>query len=315
MKEYHADPSSFEQTLRLLDELPASEDVTIHMAGGIYRGPIEIHKHYLTLIGPEDCSAIFSGDLAGAVILDDGERRGTFRSQTVFVDADHFKACNITFANEAGPGEIAAQALALYSDGDDLTYDHCRFLGFQDTLFTAPLPPQELQSGGFRGPKEFSPRRSGRQAYHHCYIEGTVDFIFGGGVCYFKDCDIFSRHRPEHKVGYVTAASTPEKQAYGYVFDSCRFIGDAEPGSVYLGRPWRDYAHVVVMNSYLSAVIHPDHWHDWNKPQAHDTIKYFEYNNSGPGARTDIKWARFLTREEAVRYTEDVVLRDVPMTF
>ncbi|MCR5742543.1 MAG: pectin methylesterase [Lachnospiraceae bacterium] len=283
--------------------------MTIHLEPGIYRGPVTIKRNNVTLMGPTEGTAMFTGDLAGSEILPDGQKRGSFRTQTVFVDADHFKAINITFENSAGPGETASQALAIYSDGDDMYFENCRFLGFQDTVFTAPLPPEELVSGGFRGPKEMAPRRPGRQCFIDCYIEGTVDFIFGGAVSYFKNCEIFSKLRPDDKVGYITAASTPKEQHYGYVFDECTFTGDAKPGSVYLGRPWRNFAHVAVLNSYLGEVIHPDHWHDWNKPDAHSTVKYFEFNNRGPGAATTLPdFARFLSEDEAREYVQDKVL-------
>ena len=36
------------------------------------------------------------------------------------------------------------QAIALYADGDRLVIDSCRLIGHQDTLFTGPLPPKEI---------------------------------------------------------------------------------------------------------------------------------------------------------------------------
>jgi pectin methylesterase-like acyl-CoA thioesterase len=39
--------------------------------------------------------------------------------------------------------------------------------------------------------------------------------------------------------GYVTAASTPLGQKYGYVFFHCTLSSKAAEQTVYLGRPWR----------------------------------------------------------------------------
>ena len=57
--------------------------------------------------------------------------------------------------------------------------------------------------------------------------------------------------------GYITAASTPESQEYGYVFSNCKLISkDCPPNSVYLGRPWRNYAKTVFLECALGNHIH-----------------------------------------------------------
>ena len=91
------------------------------------------------------------------------------------------------------------------------------------------------------------------------------------------------------------------------MFSHCRFTGDAPEGSIYLGRPWRDYARVVILDSELGAHIRPEGWHDWGKEAAHGTVFFAEYGNFGPGAagkRAD--WCHCLTQEEA--YTRRNVL-------
>ena len=79
------------------------------------------------------------------MLEDIGEKRGTFRTPSVFIDADKFYACNLSFWNEAGQGDQVGQALAGYADGDHLVFENCRFDGHQDTLFAAPLPLKEIQ--------------------------------------------------------------------------------------------------------------------------------------------------------------------------
>lgn len=288
-----------------------SEPVTIYIAPGTYRENLTINQHNLTLIGegadPADTVIVF-GHYA-LEMFDDQNKRGTFRSHSVFIDCDHFTATNLTFANDAGPGDKVGQAVAVNADGDFITYKNCRFLGYQDTIFTGPLPPKELQPGGFLGPKQVAPRRPGRQLFENCYIEGTVDFIFGGAAAYFDNCHIHSLAVKEGHSTYYTAASTPEGQKFGYVFNNCKFTGELE-GNTYLGRPWRDFAKTVIMNSYLSESIHPQHWHDWNKPAAHSTMFYAEYNNNGPGS--DLSnipdYVHILSDSEALEYTKDNLL-------
>ena len=41
----------------------------------------------------------------------------------------------------------------------------------------------------------------------------------------------------------------PEGEKYGYVLINCKLTGDAQPETVYLGRPWRDYGRIVY-NTY-----------------------------------------------------------------
>lgn len=284
-------------------------EVTIRIDKGIYKEKMTVKTDNLTLIGeaPEE-TIITYGDYA-LEILEDGEKRGTFRTATLFIDANDFTAKNITFENSAGPGKKVGQALALYVDGDRMTFENCRLLGGQDTLFTAPLPTAAYEKNGFRGPKEFAPRIHGRHLYKKCYICGDVDFIFGGATAYFEECEIFSNNTNQEINGYVTAASTLEEEA-GYVFNRCKFTSDCPPKSVYLGRPWRNYAKVAILNSDIGEHITEEGWDDWGKTDARHSVCFAEFNNTGIGADTKKRptWIKLLTKEEALQYDKDKVL-------
>lgn len=287
------------------------QDVIIHVAPGIYRERLVISQDNVSLIGVDADNTIICFSNGAFDIMKDGDKRGTFRTPSVFVDADNFYAYNITFMNDAGQGDVAGQALAMYADGDHLVFENCRFDGFQDTLFTAPLPLKELQPGGFKGPKEFAPRRHGRHLYRNCYIAGNVDFIFGSATAYFEDCEIFMKNREGSVKGYVTAPSTYEEIKYGYVFNNCHFSSDCPRQSAYLGRPWRNYAKCVILNSQIDGHIKPEGWHDWNKKEAWDTMFFAEYNNIGEGAgtkETRAPFVKFLSDEEAKEYTREQVI-------
>ena len=56
--------------------------------------------------------------------------------------------------------------------------------------------------------------------FENCYLEGHVDFIFGGATCYFERCRIHCL-----RGGYITAASTPDTNRFGYVFYDCEITG------------------------------------------------------------------------------------------
>lgn len=295
--------------------------VVIHIGKGVYREKIVVTRPNVTFLGEGESRrdvVLVYGDY-GREIMPDGIKRGTFRTATVRIDAQDFKASHLTFQNDAGYGYKVGQALALYTDGDRCYIEDCDLIGSQDTLFTAPLPEKEVEPGGFRGPGEFRPRTMTRQMFKNCYLQGDVDFLFGSAIVYFEDCEIFSK-LPEGKelpedpaaevtYGYVTAASTPEAEPFGYVLKNCRLTSDCPAHTVYLGRPWREFAKTVYLNCELGEHIHPLGWKDWGKTHGH--FYYGEYQSFGPGANPDARadFSHQLTEEEAKAYTVENVLK------
>lgn len=288
----------------------------IYVRKGVYQEKLHIVKPRIRLVGENAAQTVISfGDYARK-LTPEGKEYGTFKSYTVLIGGDDFQAEELTFANEAGSGTVVGQALAAYVDADRAVFRRCRFLGSQDTLFTGPLPPSPLKGGAFGGPRDALPKRNIRQYYEDCFIAGDVDFIFGSATAVFKGCEIFSLRRqlpPEEKTpvhGYVTAASTPENAAFGYVFHNCRLTGDAPPRSVYLGRPWRGYAKTAFLNCWLGEHIKPEGWHHW-VPEREETVCYREYGSTGPGAAAPgqrVGWSGVLPDEEAKRYAAQLVL-------
>lgn len=307
------DASTLTEAFSLAATIPAELAVEIHIAAGTYKEKLDLIRDNVSLIGEDASQTIISFDDYALFLMPDELKRGTFRSYTIFLHGDNFTAKNITFANTAGYGPKIGQAVAVYADGARMTFENCRFLGRQDTLFTAPLPPTVIEWGGFRGPRENAPRDNGTHYYKNCYLEGDVDFIFGGATAYFEDCEIRSLARGDNPEGYITAASTPEGNAYGYVFNHCRFTSDCAPETVYLGRPWRNFAKTVIMNSELGAHIKKEGWHDWNKEDARTQAYYAEYQNYGPGAspETRASWTHQLTDAQALDYTKEKVLAEL----
>lgn len=290
---------------------PSGSETVLFIHNGIYKERVTVSVPYVTFSGESKEHTVLTYDLFARMKSPDIGKLGTFRTYSCMIDTHDFTARNMTFENSAGPGVTMGQALALYVDGDRIWFDNCSFLGNQDTLFTAPLPPKEVEPNGFIGPKQFEPRVNGRHYYRNCYIEGDIDFIFGGATAYFEGCEFFSKNTDSPVNSYVTAASTPEGQTYGYVMENCRFTGDCPPHTAYLGRPWREYARTVLLNCQMGEHICPEGWHDWDKPQAHMTAFYGEYNSSGPGASMEKRptWIKRITREELPYYTKEAVLQ------
>ena len=122
-----------------------------------------------------------------------------------------------------------------------------------------------MQGNSFGGPRDNCEKRQLRHYFENCYVKGDVDFIFGSATAVFNKCEIYSNDRKEEVNGYITAASTPEGVKFGYVFIDCKLTSDAEPKSVYLGRPWRDFARTVFINTWMGDHIKDEGWHNWNK--------------------------------------------------
>lgn len=277
--------SSIREALALIMDLPENIPVTLSIAPGVYHEKLEISRSNLTIIGSGSCASdtVITYDDYAFDSMPDGTKRGTFRSYSVFIDANHVHVSNLTIENASGDENTHGQAIALYAEGNQLLFENVRLLGRQDTLFTGPLPPKELQPNGFIGPKQFAERINGLQIYKNCYICGNVDFIFGSATAYFENCIIESlAHNADSQAiqGYVTAPSTPEGQEYGYVFHNCQFISsECADKTCYLSRPWRDYAKAVFIECKLGSHIHPDLFHDWNKPNARAHVLYATYQS------------------------------------
>lgn len=223
-------PEHFSSIGSALAQIPANNTtpVIIEIAPGIYHEKLTINKPYITLRGMGESSAhtVISYDDYALDLMEDGSKRGTFRTYTLFIDTHDITLQHLTIENASGDSATHGQAIALYADGDRLMIDSCRLLGHQDTLFTGPLPEKERQPGGFIGPKQFAPRINGRQYYKNCYICGDIDFIFGSATAYFEHCTLESLLRTKASAqsdalsdtsafpliqGYVTAASTPKR--------------------------------------------------------------------------------------------------------
>lgn len=288
----------------------------LHIAPGIYREKLVLERPHVTLLGESaENTILVYGDHAYD-LMEDGSKRGTFRTASFRIHTHDICAKNLTFQNDSGSGYVVGQALALYVDGDRNSFYNCRLIGSQDTLFTAPLPKKEAQPGGFTGPGQDKPRTMGRQYYENCYIQGDVDFIFGGAVAYYNKCTIFSKQPQQlspdalkyNIYGYITAASTFEDEPYGYVFQDCKLESDCPPATVFLGRPWREFAKTVYLNCEMGEHIRPEGWNDWGKTHGH--FYYAEYCSTGPGASPETRadFSHQLSEEEAKTYTIEKVL-------
>ncbi|MCQ2205029.1 MAG: pectinesterase family protein [Bacteroidales bacterium] len=253
---------------------------TIYVKKGIYEEKIIIpaNKCDITIIGEDAEKTIITwADYAAK------DKMGTFKTWTMRVDGRGIRLENLTIQNTAGR---VGQAVALHIEGDMCEVMNCRLLGDQDTLFC-----------GTNGNREY---------FRNCHIEGTTDFIFGPATVWFETCELLCKAN-----SYITAASTPEEEAFGMVFNNCQIKATAEVDKLFLGRPWRAYSAVVFMNCQLPSCIVPEGWHNWGKAENEKTSRYAEYKSMGEGASplTRVKWSRQLTESQAAEITLDKVMK------
>ncbi|MGB3066051.1 pectinesterase family protein [Sphingobacterium thalpophilum] len=257
----------------------------IYIKSGTYKEVVEIpqNKPLIHLIGEDKETTILTFDNHSGKPKPGGGSYGTADSRSVYIKGDQFIGERLTFANSAGMD--AGQAVALYIDAPRSAFNDCKILGYQDTWY------------GHNGTKSL---------LESCYIEGSVDFMFGGSSTLFSKCQVHSNRTG----GYITAASTPAEQQYGYVFVDCKLTAANNVSEVWLGRPWRPYAKVVFMNTEMGKHIRLQGWHNWGNPENEKTVYYAEYKSSGEGAHINsrVSWSHQLTDAEAERYTKEKVL-------
>lgn len=183
------------------------------------------------------------------------------------MNAPNFMAMHVGFENSAGA--IGHQAVALRVSADKAVFFNCHIDGYQDTLYA----------------------QSHRQYYRDCAISGTIDFIFGDAEAIFQNCNMIVRPPLENQRCIVTAGGrTAENSPSALVFQSCRFTADPEylanPARKpsFLGRPWRAYARVMIMDSHIEDIFAPEGYQEWIGEVFHQTCVMNEYNNAGPGA-------------------------------
>lgn len=283
-----------------IDAVPYEESAVIRIGEGVFHEKLFCEKKDITFVGAGIDKTVIDYDDYANEIMEDGSKRGTFRSYTAFFGGKRVAVRDMTIRNSAGDGRVVGQAVAVYADADICLFENVELNGCQDTLFCAPLPRAERQKNGFMGPRVLTERRLTKQYYKNCIITGDVDFIFGGADAVFDDCRIICNDRmhgsnrmldvmgaagsrvasvgagagkldkdqidiTERLVnGYITAACGLSEDL-GFVFRNCTVTGakGCEEGSVFLGRPWREEARTVFLNCACDKSVAPERFSGW----------------------------------------------------
>ncbi|KAL9661867.1 hypothetical protein QQ045_026695 [Rhodiola kirilowii] len=230
-----------------IDSIPANNDqwIKIHVRAGVYKEKVTT--------SPEKQCIFLEGEGREKTVISWNDHASMASSPTFTVRSDNFVAKAISFENSYNLEEFEAQriflpktfdqidvvggpvpALAVQIGGDKHAYYQCGFLGYQDTIL-------DLE---------------GRHYFSECYIEGAVDFIFGGGQSFYEKCDINVTG-----YGYITAQGRDEPdKPDGFVFESCNVFGT---GPTYLGRAYGPYSRVIYHSCTIDVNVEAPGWDAW----------------------------------------------------
>ncbi|PON64943.1 Pectinesterase, Tyr active site [Parasponia andersonii] len=269
----------FKSVQAAIDSVPEgnSQWIIIHLRKGVFREKVHI---------PENKPYIFMrGNGRGRThIVWSQSSSDNVESATFKVESPHFIAFGISFKNEAPTGEAYTsqnQSVAAFVASDKVAFYHCAFYSTHNTLFDY----------------------KGRHYYDNCYIQGSVDFIFGRGRSVFHSCEIFVISDKRLAIhGSITAQNreNPTDNS-GFVFVKGKVYGTDD---VYLGRAKGPYSRTIFAKTYLSRTIVPPGWTNWSCEGTTDNLYQAEYRTHGPGAESYQRapWSKQLTEEEVAPF-------------
>ncbi|KAI4327123.1 hypothetical protein L6164_019622 [Bauhinia variegata] len=256
----------FQSVQAAVDSVPENNrmNVLVQISAGCYKEKVVVPttKPYITFQGAgRDVTVIEWHDRASDP-GPNGQQLRTYRTASVTVFANYFSARNISFKNTAPapmPGMQGWQAVAFRISGDKAYFSGCGFYGAQDTLCDD----------------------AGRHYFKECYVEGSIDFIFGNGRSMYKDCEL---HSIATRFGSIAAQyrKVPYDKT-GFAFVNCRVTGT---GPLYVGRAMGKYSRIVYAYTYFDDIVAHGGWDDWkwNHVNENRTVFLGVYKCWGPGA-------------------------------
>ncbi|KAI9033769.1 pectin lyase fold/virulence factor [Phycomyces nitens] len=226
-------------------------------------------------------------------------------SATLSVFGTNVKVYDMTIAN-LFPQNGGMANLALNLAATQASFYNVKFYGYQDTLLVN------------RGATGF---------FKKCYVEGSVDYIWGEGTAVFEHSTIATNR----KGGYATAHRRgTASSAGGFFFNSCyikatlpsgplvatqdrsvAFTSASQfPNSWSLGRPWNEFARVVYRYCNIDNSVKVEGWSKWDSAvKDYKNVNFGEYKNSGAGQWNSKRasFAHQVTDAENAKYSNAVL--------
>jgi len=222
-----------------------------------------------------------------------------YEGAVVMVKGDHFYTENISYVNDWGVlSDNGPQALAMSSQADCASFYNCKFRSFQDTWMTVN-------------------NDASRHYVKDCWIEGAVDYFYGGGDVLLENCTLYNV-----RSGAVIVAPSHKDAKYGYAFRNCIIDGNSEAadGRLKLGRPWHNNSKTVYINTIMLIPVADEGWTnmgtvpgifaEYNSRDAQGNVldlskrkTEYKYKDRQTGKDISGTCRATITKEEADKYT------------
>lgn len=258
---------------------------------GDSHGKSTVSASYLSIIGQS---------LEKTIIANTTDTEGISLTATIYFPKNNeMYMQDITLQNKGtyNSGNAARQVALQQNEGDKFIYKNVRLLSGQDTYYT----------------------KKGRTYWEGGEIDGTVDFICGGGDVFFEGTKLVMTRNG----GYITASQNPGD--WGYVFNNATITvsNNTFNGTFYLGRSW-GHAKTVFLNTKMIAQPKGEGWGpDMNSaPQvfgeynskdgngnAVNTSQRKTYFNGGKDGSTATTLKTVWNASDAAKYTLQNVLK------
>ncbi|KAM0250284.1 hypothetical protein ACHAP5_002343 [Fusarium lateritium] len=261
--------STYDTIQAAIDALPVSTKITptVFIYPGTYKEQIVLSRPGTTFFigyseSPDDYTknqVIITYDKG----IDTQAEASNSDSATFYATGNYFQAVNINFENTFGTASnYASLGFGVKSSKFASLYG-CQVYGNQDAL---------LINGNFFA--------------YNSLITGNIDMIWGSGAGYFLKSTLSPN---KDKIALTASKKGTNTGAYGFVFDQCTVTpaNGASFSTIYLGRPWDQFARVAYIESELSSCVPGAGWDDWTvaDPRTANVV-FGEYANSGAGSST-----------------------------
>lgn len=195
---------------------------------------------------------------AGVLIVNHPNPAGMNKTETLYVSGANFYAQDLSVRSDVSYAGSAASGVgvAVQIKGDKGIFKNVDLQGNQDTFLSSGSATQ-------------------RGYFLDCRIEGTVDYICGGGDFWYENVLLYNNGRKYGDV--ITAPATSASTQYGYVFYNCTVDGDAttQAGNWNFSRGWKEAAASTWINTICK--INPSQ-QGYTNMTADLAVRFHEYN-------------------------------------
>jgi pectin methylesterase-like acyl-CoA thioesterase len=202
-------------------------------------------------------------------------------STLYFNGANNLYLQDLTLLNKSNYGNTSTynttgRHVVVMEQGNKIVYKNVKLKSTQDTYYT----------------------RGTRTYWEGGEIDGTTDFICGGGDIYFNRVLLW-----EMKVSDITASQS--SSSWGYVFNNCTVDGTV--GGTNLGRSW-GAARVVFLNTTMNKLPSAA---GWGNPMDSNPLRLAEYKSTtSTGSAVDLSKRRTTYTLNGTTVTLNPVLTD-----